>query len=263
MANGAAPCVHDSYTTDAFWVQRDDDTHASVWVVRGKNVTSITRKQVAIAKSTNTVDGPQLGVSGSHGQNGVDYSNIRRTPQNAVYRTGKIAFVSNDGHTWSGQGTSNNAVRLVLLNVSNYFGTSPSVKVEIDRIFGRSSVDDPPGSIFDYGWPAVAVNSKGDIVVSSVRSNSTIHPELRANVWFAGQPDISSSVSLATSSSAPVLSCSPEPEDATKPCLSEFHMAGACADPATDAVYLAQQYGSTSPNWRIRVSKMLGEVCPM
>jgi hypothetical protein len=39
-------------------------------------------------------------------------------------------------------------------------------------------------------------------------------------------------------------------------------MAGASADPSTPAVYLAQQYGSTSPNWRIHVAKMLGSVMP-
>jgi hypothetical protein len=231
--HSAAPCVHDSYTTDAFWVHRDDDTHVSVWGVRAGKVTS---KQVTIQPSTGAVDGKELG-GGT-----VGYTNIGRAPQNAQYRDGRILFVSNDGHTWSGQSTPNNAVRLVRLNVSKFFDASPSVTVEIDRIFGRASAGDPPGVIFDYGWPAVAANAHGDIVVGSVRSNSTIYPELRASVWFAGQPDISSSVLIGASTSP----------------LTQFHMAGASADPSTGGVYLAQQYGSSSPSWRIRVAKILG-----
>ena len=255
----AVPCVHDSYTTDAFWVHRDDDTHVSVWAVRNGQVSS---QQVSIKTSTGTVNGRELGVTGSHGGNVVDYGNIGQAPQNAQYRDGKIVFVSNDGHTWSGQSDSNNAVRVVRIDVSKYFDASPSIKVENQQIFGRASADDPSGSIFDYGWPAVATNANGDIVVGSIRSNSTIFPELRASVWFAGQPAISSSVLLQKSSSAPVLSCSEKPDDATKPCVSEFHMAGASADPSTSGVYLAQEYGSFSPPWRIHVAKMLGQVMP-
>jgi hypothetical protein len=82
-------------------------------------------------------------------------------------------FVPNDGHTWSGQSTPNNAVRLVRLNVSKFYDASPSLIVEIDRIFGCASAGDPPTAIFDYGWPAVAANANGDIVVGSVRSNLT------------------------------------------------------------------------------------------
>ena len=186
------------------------------------------------------INGTQLGG------NKVQYDNIGRDPQNAQYRDGRIVFASNDGHTWSGQSSPSNAVRLVRLNVSQYFASSQSVTVEIDHIFGRASAGDPPGVIYDYGWPAVAANANGDIVVGSIRSNSTSYPELRASVWLAGQPDISPGVSLVKSSSP----------------LSAWHMAGAAADPSTDGVYLAQQYGATSPSWRIRVVKMLGKVLP-
>jgi len=239
LPNDAAPCVHDSYTDDAFWVSRDDDTHLSVWAVRNGKATS---QKVTIQTSTQVVnDPPQLG-GGT-----VDYnSTMRFAVQNCQYRNDRIMFVSNDGHTWSGQSSPNNAVRLVRLNVSQYFAASPSVTVEIDRLFGRAGTGDPAGVIFDYGWPAVAANTNGDIVVGSVRSNASIYPELRANVWFDGQPDLSSGVSLATSSSP----------------LTAFHMAGASADPSTNGVYLAQQYGATSPAWRIRVTKMLGQVLP-
>ncbi len=232
-AHWAVPAVHDTYTADAFWVSRDDGTHASVWRMHNGQVT---REQVVVQTSTGTVDGTQIGG------NPVVYGNIGRAPQNCHYRSGRIVCVSNDGHTWSGQSSPNNAVRLLRFNVSGW----PSVTVEIDRIFGRASASDPSGAIYDYGWPAVAVNSDGDIVVGSVRSNSTIYPNLRASVWYDGQSDISPSISLRTSTSP----------------LSQFHMAGAAADPSTTGVYLAQQFGSTSPAWRIHVAKMLGSVLP-
>jgi hypothetical protein len=238
-SNGSAPCDHDTPIADAFWVNRDDDTHVSVWAVRSG---AVYRRKVVVQTSTSEVNGVQLGGSP------VKYNNIGRTPQNCEYRNGKIVWVSNDGHTWSGQSQPSDAVRLGRLNVSQYFASIPSVTVEIDRIFGRASASDPSGSVFDYGWPAVAANANGDIVVGEIRSNATIYPELRASAWFAGQPDISSSVSLQTSSSP----------------LTDFHMAGASADPSTSGVYVSQQYGSgpSSPVWRVRVAKVLGAVYP-
>jgi hypothetical protein len=236
-SNGAAPCDHDSTTTDAFWVNRDDDTHVSVWAVRNG---SVYRRTVTVQTSTNAVNGVQLGGSK------VVYTNIGRTPQNCAYRDGKIVWVANDGHTWSGQATPSNAVRLGRLDVSQYFAASPKVTVEIDRIYGRASAGDPQGAVFDYGWPAVAANANGDIVVGEIRSNATIYPQLRASVWFAGQPDIGSSALLQTSSSP----------------LSQFHMAGASADPSTAAVYVSQQYGAPALNFRIGVAKMLGVLYP-
>jgi hypothetical protein len=236
-ANTAAPCTHDTWTTDAFWVRRDDDSHATVWAMRNG---SVSNRQFVIQSSSNAVDGVQLGGSA------VVYTNIGRSPQNCEFRSGKIVWVSNDGHTWAGQSQPNNAIRLMRLNVSKYFTQNKKVTVEIDRIFGRASAGDPPNAIFDYGWPAVSTNANGDIVVGAIRSNSTIYPELRASVWFAGQPDLSSSVSYQTSSSP----------------LSQFHMAGASADPSTNGVYIAQQYGATSPDWRMRIAKMLGSLYP-
>lgn len=237
----AVPCVHNSYTTDAFWVRREP-TQLRVFGVRQDKLVI---KQVPIKPSVPAVNGIQKGGDT------LSYGNIGRKPQNAEYRDGKIVFVSNDGHAWPGQPMPNNCVRLVRLDVSKFFvpdssepGVEQSVSevtAEIDLIFGRSSPTDRPGSVFDYGWPAVATNAKGDIVVGSVRPNPTIHPELRASVLFAGESDISPDISLKTSSQP----------------LRQFHMAGACVDPGTDAIYLAQQYGDL-PSWRIHVARMLG-----
>ncbi|HKS09522.1 MAG TPA: hypothetical protein VJS13_08255, partial [Pyrinomonadaceae bacterium] len=229
----AVPCVHNSYTTDSFWIRRDDDSHIRVFAVRQGKVEP---KQVAIKPSISPGNGMQ--------KDNVllSYSNIDRTPQNAEYRDGKIVFVSNDRITWPGQATPNNCVRLVRLDVAKFFqNASKIVTVQIDRLFGLNNAADPAGSVFDYGWPAVATNAKGDIVVGSIRSNPTIYPEQRANVWFAGETDISSSVSLKTSQVP----------------LMQFHMAGACADPVSNAVYLAQQWADTPTMWRIHIAKML------
>jgi hypothetical protein len=237
ISNGAVPCDHDTFTNDSFYVDREDDTHVNVWAVRSG---TIYRRTVSVQTSTNAINGPELG-GGT-----VIYTNIGRTAQNCEYRNGRIVFVSNDGHTWGGQSTPNNAIRLVRLNVSGYFNFFPIVTVEIDRIFGKASASDPPGSVFDYGWPAVATNGNGDIVIGEIRSNASIYPEIRGSVWFAGQSDISSGVSVQASSSP----------------LGSYHMAGASADPSTLGVYISQQYGSTSPGWRIRVAKILGKLAP-
>jgi CARDB protein len=229
----AVPCVHDTYSTAAFWVHRDDATHATVYRKSGGLVT---QKQVTIQTGGGPVNGAQLGGSS------VIYTNIGSSPQNCHYRGGRLAFASNDGHTWSGQSSPSNAVHLVRLKVSDW----PAVTVEIDRVFGRASVGDPAGIVYDYGWPAVAIGSDDDLVIGSVRTDSTLYAELRGSVWYDGSGDISSSVLLKSSSSA----------------LSSFHMAGAAADPTTSGVYLAQQFGSSNPGWRVNVSKLLGSVKP-
>ena len=237
--NNAAPCIDDSSSTDAFWVHRDDDSHVTVW---GRRNGHVTKKQVKVKKSEDTVNGSE--ITGGP----VRFDNINRNPTNAECRNGKIVFVSNDGHKWLGLSHASNVIRLVRLDVTHFFDASPSVAVELDRMFGRSSPGDAAGLVYDYGWPAVSTNAGGDIVVGSVRTMSAMWPELRASVWFAGQPDISGSASLQPS-------LGPLP-------IPEFHMAGAAADPSTSGVYLAQQFGTTAGPFRIHVAKMLGKLMP-
>jgi hypothetical protein len=240
--NNAVPCVHNSTTTDAFWIHRDDARHVTVWAVRNGKPTS---RQVAIQPSSAAVNGIQSGnVPLIYDQFGGSIP----PPLNAELRDGKIVFVSNDGYQWPGQPAPTNSIRLVRLNVSKYFDASPIVTVEIDRLFGGANANDSSGALFDYGWPAVASNGDGDIVIGFVRSNPTIFFQQRAHVWSAGQADISSHVLLKQSQSA----------------LSSFHMAGSSADPSTNAVYLSQQVVTTaaSPSWVIHVTKMLGTVQP-
>lgn len=228
------PCVHDSYTTDQYWVSRDDLTHMTVWGVRNGVTTS---KQVTIQPSVAAVNGPLPGGAA------VDYGHIIfNAPTNAEYRDGKIVTVSNEGHVWQGQTAPNAACRLVRLNVSKLFDPGNAVTVEIDRIFGRAASDDPAGQIFDYGWPAVSTNSRGDIVIGAIRSNATTYTQFRGSVWFAGDPDISSSMPLSSSVGP----------------LTEFHMAGAAADRSTGGVVVAQEVQETAGQpYQIRIASIL------
>ncbi len=234
-ASNAAPCVHDSPCTDAFWVHRDNATQASVWGVRNGKVSTV---QFSIQTSSGAINGVQAG-----GQV-VDYGSvINWEVQNAQYRDGKIVFASNDGITWPGQSHPSSVVRLMQLDVSHFFDAKPSVTVLKDRIYGLANADDPPGSLFDYGWPAVAANANGDIVVGCVRSNPTIFTQFRSSVWYRNNPDISPSVLIAQSAAA----------------LSSYHMAGVCADPSSGGVYVAQQFGVADQSifWQIRVAEMM------
>jgi hypothetical protein len=234
-ASNAAPCVHDNWCTDAFWVHRDDASHGSVWGMRDGKLSTV---QFPIQTSSGAINGIQKG------NEVVDYGSVIGWDiQNAQYRNGTIVFVSNDGITWPGQSNPRSVVRLVRLDVSRFFNSTPSVGVEIDRIFGLAGEDDPAGAVFDYGWPAVSANANGDIVVGFVRSNPTIFTQFRANIWYRNNPDISPSVLIAQGEGA----------------LPSYHMAGACADPSSGGVYVAQQFGVADQSifWQIRVAKML------
>jgi hypothetical protein len=240
-AQSAVPAISASNTTDAFYVHRDDATHATVFAVRAGSVSS--SGPITVASGGNPITGAQPPSPACAAS--LVYTNIARAPQNVEFRDNHLTWASNVSTVWTGTQASN-AVHLGRFNVGSYFsnGTHP-VSVEIDRIFGRSGSSDPLGSVFDYGWPAVASNSAGDVVVGCIRSSCSKLPELRGSVFFAGQTDISASVSLAQS-------------DAT---VGQWHMAGAAADPSTTAVYLAQMVNS-SGSLHVRVSKMLGSNQP-
>ncbi len=240
-----APALNQSASSTPYWASRDSDTGVSIWAVSGG---SVYRRTTTVDSTGAPVNGTQLG-----GQP-VVYNNIGRTPQNADLRGSNLTFVSTESDTWSGQPSANSVVKLVQVDVSNYFGFRPSVDVVRDRRFGRASVGDPAGAVFDYGWPAVASNANSDLVVSQIRSNSSIYPELRASVWDASESDISSSVRVASGSSP----------------LQQFHMAGAATDPSTTGVYVSQQVGSgispcggagsaNGPCWVISIGKILGQ----
>jgi hypothetical protein len=240
----AAACVHESQTMDFFWVHRDNDSRLTIFGRRGGTVIQWARDLQTVTgivdgkqKDNNTGDAdPAPAISFGRGA-GDNY-------QNCVVRNGKLVAVANVGYKWAGNPAGNvasNAIRLVRVDVSKFFEQGP-VTVEIDRIIGKSSPNDPAGQIFDYGMPAVATNALGDIVVGSIRANAAIYPDQRASVWRAGDSDIRPDISIRTGLDM---------------AGGEYHMAGASADPTTNAVYLAQEY-PVSGSRRVQITKMLG-----
>jgi hypothetical protein len=256
LAQHAGPAVHQTGTSDAFWVNRDDASHVSVWAVRNGAVLRKTSAYLLGSNTGVTASGP---ISAPQRDDGtvaggvpdVAFTNIGWDPQNVDFRNGKLTWVANESHVWSGQSTANNVVRLVQMDVSSYF-TTGAIPVGIDRVFGRSSTGDPDTAIFDYGWPAVATNATGDIVIGTVRTNASIFPEQRGSVWLSGQPDISSSALIGTGTASNA--------------NGQYHMAGATADPTTSGVYVSQMLTVTTlPSgtwWKIRVNKLLGTKLP-
>ena len=241
----ATACVHESPTDDFFWIQRDSNSRATVF---GRRNGRVTKWPVLLQPAFNPVNARQKNTN-------IDAVNpappIRFTNgagahyQNCVVRNNKLVAVANIGQKWADNPAGDvvtNAIRLIRLDVSNFFATPKSVFVEVDRIFGKSAPDDPIDEIFDYGWPAVATNAVGDIVVGSVRTRKTIFPEQRATVRLEGDSDIRPSVSLRTGLDM---------------ADGHYHMAGAAADPTTNAVYLAQEY-PLSGGRRVHITKMLG-----
>lgn len=231
-----APCHQQTTTTNTFWVTSTGATTGDFWALQ--NDSSVKRVPFTVQSTKAPLS------SASQKSMVLDFSNIGRTPQNAVCRSNTLTYVSGVGKVWANQSSTWNAVQLVQLNTTYAKASTPSITVTRDRVFGRSSAGDSSSSIYHYGWPAVATTPSGDVVVGSVRSNSSIFGELRASVWAAGDSDISSSISTQTGYGA----------------LNQYHMAGASTDPSpAGGVYLSQQYGTgTTPAWRIRVTKMLG-----
>ncbi len=182
----------------------------------------------------------------------VDYANTGSSPTNAQYMHGNVTFTSNISRTWSGVSGTWNAVRLAQLDVSNSWNTCPDFSNTCtanklkDRQFGLSSEGDPPGSAYHYGWPGVAANWAGNVVIGSLRTNGSSYADFRGSVWPAGG-SLDSSISL-------------KPSTATL--NKEIHMAGVGMDGNLDGgVWLSQLYG-TSAGPRMFVAKMLGGTKP-
>jgi hypothetical protein len=55
----------------------------------------------------------------------------------------------------------------------------------IDDRFGKNSVTDPPGSVFSYYMPTLAVNQDGTMLISYCRAGPGLFPEARYSVYYA------------------------------------------------------------------------------
>jgi hypothetical protein len=248
LAQGAAP-VAQSTSSDAYWVNRDDATHVSVWAVRNGVVYRHTAVY-QLGSNTGDVPGdprkaPQKDDGTKSPMPAIDFTNIKREPQEVDMRGNLLTWAANETHTWNPLWTAN-VFRLVQLDVSSYWSTG-SIPVTIDHMVGGNAPGDPPGEIFDYGWPGVASNANGDLVIGSVRTDASIYPELRTSVWQAGSSAIDSDVMAGISTGSDL--------------NGGYHMAGAAPDPTTSGVYLSQMITAPLPDgawWYIHVWKVLG-----
>jgi hypothetical protein len=144
--------------------------------------------------------------------------------------------------------------RLIRANVAQY----PAVNIEIDRTFGRAGETDKQGQTFFYAWPGVEVNQKGDMVLSTTRSSSSIYPEIRLSAYYATEADIRSSVLLHAGGS-------PYFEALNAPGRNYNYYGettAACVDPSDDtAIWVAAQFpfktnNANSANWSMWVGKL-------
>lgn len=126
----ACACVHESPTSDFFWVHRDSDSQATIFGRRNGVVTS---RQVDLQPGEGVVNGKQ---KDNDPLDAKPASAIRFDRgagdhyQNCVFRNNKIVAVANIGKKWADNpagDVASNAIRLIRLDVSNFFGTTGSV----------------------------------------------------------------------------------------------------------------------------------------
>jgi len=108
-------------------------------------------------------------------------------PTNVVWQNNKLYFANTDKALCNG--VSFNAGRVNRLDTSSF---PTSVGVDIQRIFSCGSIGDTVS--YHHTFPAVGVNSAGDIALLTTRAGSTIFPELRSGAFLASETDIRSSV---------------------------------------------------------------------
>jgi hypothetical protein len=244
---GLTPCLHQTFTTDAYYLT-EETTSGTVWIFRNGIIfrRSFTFKNAVVAPP----DGEQLG------SNTMVENHVGANPGNAEYRNGKIVWVSALGIGLAefpfpkSPLVFRGAVRIGRIDVSNFSPfNAASPKLEIDEFIPPNDQGDVlspwPNGLFHRAHPAVATNANGDIVVGSLKSNSTILAAQSASAWFSGQPQISAGAVIAKGLGP----------------LSAIHMAGASSDPSTGGVYLAQQIGIAGGT-TIQVTKMLGTALP-
>jgi CARDB len=119
-------------------------------------------------------DAPQHGSAQKLGM-----SRLGAGVRKAVYRAGLLHLVTNDGYDWSGNGLLT-SVRLLRANVSGFpaLANDPATGFIDTRIGRRSPLDPSWYADSHYGWPAVEVNSAGDMAVVLSRSGPSIFPEM-------------------------------------------------------------------------------------
>ena len=118
----------------------------------------------------------------------INYGNVGNGPIKATQLGGTLAVAWNDCRNWQSiVAPCSPSVHVVTATV----GSFPNVTAKLDRVFGQRNVlDDPAGSIVDYGMPGVAVNKNNDLAIVYARTSAALNPEVRYSTWLHGEPDI-------------------------------------------------------------------------
>ncbi len=200
-----------------------------------------------------STNGAQLGTAKL-----IHYDNIPTWPLKAIYHNGFLWIVFHDASNW-GTPTAGppyfTAVRLVKLGVAFFPRIDTSSPGFRDLTFeGRNNIDDPSGAYFYTGWPAVEVNNLGEAVIVYSRTGATIYPQVRYNVLYPLDSDVTPSRLLKAGEAPYTSAC-----DATA-CYLSGDLGGASADPDDQSVWIAHAYASNaaSNNFEIWVGKVLG-----
>jgi hypothetical protein len=212
-------------------------------------------------------DAPEL-----NGKSKIDMTNVGNDlVAKAVHYSGQLVFVVHDSQDWFNDKKLLTSIRLVRLFVLGF----PNIPTNgdpsyINRRFGKNAAGDNPQDRMYYGWPAVAVNKKQDIVVVYARSGATIYPEVRYSTHFATATDIRPSWPLkpgdGTYQSAGT-TCKDKNGNTVvdkngNPVYCPVRWgdtAGAALDPTDETgIWVAQQYANATGGWDIWVGKVFG-----
>lgn len=237
--------VHETSTSRGYMLANFGSSKISVFAFNNPLTASqsLSRVDVSVIGFDPPIDGPQKPNTTAPTQPPpkIQYTNIGNDPIQAVYRSNQLTFTANDSdRTESG-------ARIVHLDVTSY--ASGTIAVKKDRFFKNSG--------FHYGWAAAGINASGNIAVASIRTASSIFPEIRASAWFANEADIRPSALVLAGGSA-LFAASGAP-------VVPIDIAGTSLDPFDDdGIYFAEEYPSSAGffNHRIRVFKMFGSLQP-
>jgi hypothetical protein len=256
LARIVQPAVHHSESSRAYFVGQHGD-QLLVWGLSNPLEANqkMERADVTLSAFTSPPEGPQ-----KDSKKPVKMSNLINWPLKAVYRSGSVYTVMNDGRDWFKDNQPMTAIRLVRVNVKEFpkIPTSPTSGF-INRIFGANNpLEDPPETRLSYGWPCMEVNKNGDMAIVYTRTGTTRYPEMRYSAYLAAESDIRPS-RLVKIGEAPYDQTLP-----TKPQIVFWgDLAGASVDPADDtAIWVAHQYASKTAgnagngNFQIWVAKV-------
>lgn len=227
------PVSHHGPCPALYFVGRDGNNLVT-WAVTDplSPAQSVSVGSVAVLPFTGPPAAPQPGSAKP-----VWFEELGNTILRAVYRNGRLYAVANDAHDWFGDGTPLTSIRLLQATVT--MQGPPKLTLEVDRTFGKNStVDDKPNDRVYYGYPAIEVNAKGDMVMVYSRSGKTVNPEARITARYANGADVLPSAVLKKGESPYTL----DPKDKELPWAD---CAGACVDPVDDtSIWVATCYAS-------------------